>query len=93
MFEEKSSYYDDFSSKEISAEEIIRGKSNEVKISETPVLVGGKVVVLNELFQEISGVVIVSTGADNLSVKLDLMNAATTLLCIDDSKVQILTGK
>ncbi len=66
---------------------------NEIKVTETPLLVGGKVVVLNELFPEIRGVIIVSSGADKLSVKLDLVNAATTLLAIDDSRVQILTGK
>ena len=65
----------------------------EVKITEAPVLVGGKVVVLNELYPEITGVMIVAGGADNLSVKLNVMTATTTLLSIDESKVSILTGK
>lgn len=65
----------------------------EVQITETPILVGGKVVVLNELYPEIVGVVIVASGADNLPVRLDLLNAATTLLSIGDDKVQILKGK
>jgi stage III sporulation protein AG len=65
----------------------------EVQITETPILVGGKVVVLNELYPEIVGVVIVASGADNLPVRLDLLNATTTLLSIGDDKVQILKGK
>lgn len=65
----------------------------EIQMTETPVLVGGKVVVLGELFPEITGVLIVATGAENLSVKMNLAEAASTLLSIDSSKIRILTGK
>ncbi len=66
---------------------------NELQITETPVLVGGKVVVLGENHPQIVGVVVVAPGAEELSVRMALMDAATTLLSIDADKVQILTGK
>jgi len=66
---------------------------NKLQITETPVMVGGKVVVLSEEYPEITGVIIVASGADNITVKLDLLNATTTLLSVDESKVQILKGK
>lgn len=66
---------------------------NKVQTTETPVMVGGKVVVLSEEYPEITGVIIVSSGADNITVKINLLNATTTLLSIDENKVQILKGK
>ena len=66
---------------------------NELQVTETPVLVGGKVVVLNELYPEVSGVLIVASGASSVSVKVDLVNAVTTFLSVEPSKVKILTGK
>ena len=66
---------------------------SQLQITETPVLVGGKVVVLSEKYPEITGVIIVASGADNLFVKMDLLTAATTLLSVDETKVQILKGK
>lgn len=66
---------------------------NELQITETPILVGGKVVVLNELYPEITGVIIVAGGADNLNTKLNILSATTTLLSIDESRVSIITGK
>lgn len=66
---------------------------NTVETTETTVLVGGKVVVLSELYPEITGVVIVASGADDASVRLNLLKAAVTLLSVDPSRVSILTGK
>ena len=67
--------------------------SNGVEIRETPVLIGGKVVVLGEKYPEISGVLIVASGADDISVRTELIEAAATLLSIDRKKIQVLTGK
>ena len=82
------------SNKTVIATDVVTVKDGEqLKVTETPVLVGGKVVVLNELYPEIIGVLIVSEGADNLSVKMNLLSAATTLLTVDESKIHILTSK
>lgn len=62
-------------------------------IVESPVLVNGKTVVLKESYPEIVGVVIVSQGANNLSVKIALLNAACVYLDIPENKIEILTMK
>lgn len=67
--------------------------ANGVEVRETPVLIGGKVVVLGEKYPEISGVLIVASGADDISVKTQLIEAAATLLSLDRKKIQVLTGK
>ncbi|MBP5308162.1 MAG: hypothetical protein J6Z34_03390 [Clostridia bacterium] len=66
---------------------------SEIQITESPVLVGGKTVILGELYPEITGVLIVASGAQNVSVKIELVNAAASLLAIDPSRVNVLTGK
>ena len=80
--------------KTVIATDVTTVKDGEqMQITETPVLVGGKVVVLNELYPEVVGVLIVSSGADDITVKMNLMSAATTLLTVDESRVHILTAK
>ena len=56
-----------------------------------PVIVNGKPIILGEKYPEITGVVIVSKGAGNLTVKMAILNAATTVLGVPASKVQILS--
>ncbi len=63
------------------------------KITETPVLVNGKTVVLKEDYPEVSGVVVVCEGANNLTVKMSVINAVCVYLGIDESKVEILVRK
>ncbi len=67
--------------------------SNGVEIEETPLIVNGKTVVLKELLPEITGVLIVAQGADNIMVKSKLVNATKALLDIDSGKIEILTMK
>ncbi len=62
-------------------------------VTETPVLVGGKPVLLREEYPEIVGVIIVAYGAENISVKTSIMNAVVTFLGIDSQKIIILNGK
>ena len=52
---------------------------------------GGKPVVKMESFPEILGVVIVADGANNLTVKMDLLNACKVFLSIDESKIKVLS--
>lgn len=63
------------------------GKTIE-KIS--PVLVGGKPVVLRENNPVITGVLVVAKGADRFDVKMALLDATTTVLGVTADKVQIL---
>ncbi len=68
-------------------------KNENGTVEEEPFTVGGKTVVLTENYPKISGVIIVAEGADNLSVRLSLINAAKVFLNIDNEKIQILTMK
>ena len=54
-----------------------------------PVLVDGKVVVLEVKKPEISGVLIVAEGADDLSVRFDLLSAAASVLDINQSLIKV----
>ncbi len=65
----------------------------ELQTTESAVLVGGKVVVLGETYPEITGVVIVASGASDPVVKMNLLSAAETFLSVDSAKVKIFTGK
>lgn len=49
-------------------------------------------IITNEKLPKINGVVVVSSGAKNTKVKLQLMSAVQTLVNIDCDKIQILEG-
>ncbi len=59
------------------------------------VSVSGKAspIILKENLPKVSGVVIVASGANNISVRLELQNAVEALLEIDESDIEILVGK
>lgn len=48
--------------------------------------------VIKESYPEICGVVVVASGASRAQVKLNIMNAITALLNVDESCIQILIG-
>ena len=50
---------------------------------------GDSVVVLQELSPVIKGVVVVAQGADDISVRMNLLRAAVTALQIDESRVDV----
>ena len=60
-------------------------------VTTKPVLVGGEVVVLEEKYPEITGVLIVSEGADDLSVRFSLLEAAASVLNINQSIIKVYT--
>ncbi len=68
-------------------------QSSKGETVENPLIVNGKPLVTMESYPEISGVVIVAEGANNLSVKVDLLNACQTFLSISNEKIQILSMK
>lgn len=67
-------------------------ESGEV-IVETPIIVGGKTVILKENFPEITGLIVVAGNADNLTIKTNILNTIVNFLDIDSKKVIILNGK
>ncbi len=66
---------------------------NGTFIEETPIILNGKTVVLKELYPEITGVLIVAEGADNISVLKKIQQATTSLLDIEINQIEILTMK
>lgn len=65
-------------------------KTEEVVI----VTINGKStpLVIKESYPKIVGVVVVASGASKVQVKLNIMNAITALLDVEESKIQILIG-
>ncbi len=60
-------------------------------IKEEPFTVGGKTVVITETYPKITGVVIVAEGANNLAVRVSLINAVSVFLNVESDKIQILS--
>lgn len=60
--------------------------------TENIVLVDSKPVVLSEKLPEINGIIIISSGAKNTKVKLDIISAVQTLIDIASSKIQVFVG-
>ena len=63
----------------------------------SPVTVNGKggstTLVLTEKMPQIRGVIIVAEGAGNVDVRLDLLRAARTVLCVSADKVDVFEMK
>ena len=62
-------------------------------VVETPIIVGGKTVIIKEKFPEINGIIIVAGGTDNITIKTNIVNTVVNFLGIDSKKVIILNGK
>lgn len=70
------------------------GQKTETETKIILVEVNGKKqpVIVSEKLPNVTGVVVVSSGASNTKVKLDIINAIQTLLNIDSSQIQIFIG-
>jgi stage III sporulation protein AG len=64
--------------------------------SSSPIIVdvGGKksALILTENLPKVKGVIVVSSGAGNVAVKLNILNAVSTLMDISVDKVSVLKG-
>ena len=60
-------------------------------VTTTPILSGGEPIVLEELMPEITGVLIVAEGANDLSVRFNLLEAAASVLNINQSIIKVYT--
>lgn len=72
------------------------GTNTKTTSSESVVIVNqnGKStpLVVREIYPDVSGVVVVSSGASNVAVKMNIINAVTTLLGVSDNKIQVIIG-
>jgi len=71
--------------------------STTTTVSATPIILnqnGNNLpVVVEEIVPEIKGIVIVSSGAKDVNVKLNILNAVQTLTGLSSSQIQILVGE
>lgn len=75
---------------------ITNGTNTKTTTSESVVIVtqNGKStpLIVREIYPEVSGVVVVSSGAGNVAVKLNIINAVSTLLGVSENQIQVLVG-
>lgn len=57
----------------------------------SPVMSSGSPIILGKTYPEISGVLIVAEGAKDISVRLKLLQAASTALAVDPSIIAVLS--
>jgi stage III sporulation protein AG len=73
------------------------GTNKVVEETKTPVLVNNNgssdPIIVKEVMPSIKGVIIVAEGANDIKVRLNLLNATTTALKIDAEKVEIFKMK
>ncbi len=78
----------------VLASTIKTSNENGVLITEeSPVIINGKTVVLKENYPEITGVLIVAGGGNDIGVKYRLQTATASLLKIGIDKIEILSMK
>ena len=78
----------------LATEKIVTENADKsVTVTETPIIINGKTVVLMEKYPQIVGVLIVAQGADSIVVMNKLQQATVSLLNIDINKVEILSKK
>ena len=65
--------------------------SGKITTEETPIIVNGKTVVLKELNPNVTGVLIVAEGAENISTLRKIQQATTSLLGVNINLVEILS--
>ena len=77
----------------IAKKTVITEVGGKTETEESPVLVNGKTVILKELYPEISGVIIVAEGAENITVMRRIQDAVLSLFDLDLNKIEILAMK
>jgi len=72
------------------------GSSSTSTNSSTPIIIetagSSNPLILTENLPKVKGVIVVSTGANNVAIKLDILNAVSTLLDISTEKICVLKG-
>ncbi len=65
-------------------------ENGRTTVSATTVFSGGKPVQIGEKYPEISGILVVIKGADNISVKMNVLDAVTAVFDISCDKIRII---
>ena len=67
--------------------------SNGTETVQTPIIVNGDTIIVKELYPEITGVLIVAEGAENITVMKRLQQATVSLLDVKIDQIEILGMK
>ena len=75
-----------------ATEEETRTTSNGTTVtSTTVVLVDGQPVLIEEIYPTVGGLVVVTSGADDIKLKMNLLSVRQTVIEIDNSKINIIS--
>lgn len=77
----------------LATEKTVKDTQYGTETTEKPILVNGKTVVLKEKYPQITGVVIVSEGANNILVMRKIQEATVSLLDIEVGQIEVLMMK
>lgn len=72
-------------------EEEIKQTSSGTITSNSIVLVSGEPVLIKQIYPKISGVIVAASGADDISVKVNLITAIQTVIDVENKDITILT--
>ena len=75
-----------------ATEETVKQTSSGSTITSSITLVSGKPVLVKEIYPEVKGVLVSASGADNVSVRLNLITAVQTVVEVPNEAITILTG-
>ena len=71
--------------------ETTTGSNGNTSNLETTIIIDNEPIVVKEIYPVIKGVVIVAKGSEDFSIKMDILEAVTTILEIDESDITILS--
>ena len=70
---------------------IVSGGTETTIVTETVILVSNEPVIEKEIYPSIKGVVVVAKGAENVSVKMNILSAVETVLNVEPNRITILS--
>lgn len=76
----------------INTSNITNGSTSNTIITTEPIFASGKPIIVMEYMPKITGVIVVAQGAEDIKVKLELLQAVQTLLGVTPSNIEILVG-
>ena len=77
-----------------ATEEETKTTSNGTSVkSSSIVMVDGQPVIKEEIYPVVKGIVVIADGAEDVSVKMNILSIIQTVIEIDTSKINIMAGK
>lgn len=77
----------------VTEEETKTTANGTIVTTSNVVMIDGQPVLKEEIYPIIKGIVVVASGANDINVKLNILTILQTVVNIDSSKINIITGK